>query len=529
MLKGRSRSRWRSGFIVAASLAIAIAPLGAPAAPLDPLLCTINDLGVLPTLPLDTDCDGDGVTPAQGDCNDRNPAIKPGAPDAPELTFTDTNCDGIDGDAAAAIFVAPSGDDAAAGTRTAPKKTLNAAIASASVAGFDVYVTDGTYAAAALMDDVSLYGSYTAGTWARAVSQQTIVTGAPEAMFADGDTGIALQLLEIRSIAPTTGSTYGLRAINGSSVSLEFVNVLAAPGAPAPGPGPVTPGVAGAQGLNGTQGSCDGSTPGTGGSGGSSPGWPGGKGGNGGPEGGAGFSGSPGAGPGGGSPGFPGSSGDPGGNGGNGGNGAPGSIGPHGSGGTGDAALASQIWTGRSGAPGSLGARGAGGGGGGGGGGQTCFFCNDGAGNGAGGGGAGGGGGGGGPGGAPGGGSFGIYLWNSTITIASGSVTAGNGATGGSGALGAPGGGGAPGGFGSTFCAGEIGRGGNGGFGGAGGQGGAGGGGAGGPSIALFKGGTSGSTLSGTTLATGAPGQGGTSPGGPAFAGAPGIAAATYP
>jgi hypothetical protein len=47
------------------------------------------------------DWDGDGVI--AGDCAPLDAAIHPGAPDAPDLSFADTDCDGIDGDAAGAV------------------------------------------------------------------------------------------------------------------------------------------------------------------------------------------------------------------------------------------------------------------------------------------------------------------------------------------------------------------------------------------------------------------------------------------
>jgi len=39
----------------------------------------------------------------------------PGSADKPDLGFVDSNCDGVDGDKAHAIFVAPGGDDNADG------------------------------------------------------------------------------------------------------------------------------------------------------------------------------------------------------------------------------------------------------------------------------------------------------------------------------------------------------------------------------------------------------------------------------
>src|SRR5262249_60826684 len=40
--------------------------------------------------------------------------------DTPDLKFVDSNCDGIDGDAKNAVFVAPDGNDAAPGTMKRP-------------------------------------------------------------------------------------------------------------------------------------------------------------------------------------------------------------------------------------------------------------------------------------------------------------------------------------------------------------------------------------------------------------------------
>jgi len=43
------------------------------------------------------------------DCDDSNAATYPGAADDPDGAFIDSNCDGIDGDIAKAVFVAPAG------------------------------------------------------------------------------------------------------------------------------------------------------------------------------------------------------------------------------------------------------------------------------------------------------------------------------------------------------------------------------------------------------------------------------------
>src|SRR5262245_2933286 len=73
------------------------------------------------------DEDADGYQ-APLDCNDFDPTIHPGAADEPDDAFLDTNCDGIDGDASRALFVAPGGDDSHPGTRSLPFQTIRRAL-----------------------------------------------------------------------------------------------------------------------------------------------------------------------------------------------------------------------------------------------------------------------------------------------------------------------------------------------------------------------------------------------------------------
>src|SRR4051794_18886719 len=93
-----------------------------------------------------SDFDGDGSLPP-ADCNNLDPAVHPGAVDKPDAAFEDTNCDGIDGTEANAMFVAVSGSDAASGTKANPVQTINKGIslANAAVPKRDVYVAGGTY------------------------------------------------------------------------------------------------------------------------------------------------------------------------------------------------------------------------------------------------------------------------------------------------------------------------------------------------------------------------------------------------
>lgn len=338
---------------------------------------------------------------------------------------------------------------------------------------------------------------------------------------------VALSLSQVTSGSATGAgsSAYGIRAVNGSTVSVVSSAVSSTSG---------VNGTTGGGGTNGTTAGCTGnnggaasgdSSPGGGAGGGCSPAPGGGAGGAGGnaatgATGSAGSSVGSTAGGGGGSGGSHNTSGCGawigGGSGSTGNGGNPGTGGAAGAGGAANGTSpsgAAAFWQGAVGGNGTAGQNGAGGGGGGGGGsGRTANFasCTNRAGSGGGAGGGGGQGGGtGGSGGTSAGGSFGIYSFNSTIAVTGTTVSAGAGGTGGAGGAG---GSGTVGGIGGNGGAqrengGAGGRGGGGG--GAGGNGG-GAGGQGGPSIAVLRAGTGALTQSGNTLNIGAGGAGGT-------------------
>jgi hypothetical protein len=66
--------------------------------------------------------------------------------DAPDPDLVDSNCDGIDGDLSASVFLAPGGDDGAAGTLEEPVRTIERALALAAEQGKPaVLIASGTY------------------------------------------------------------------------------------------------------------------------------------------------------------------------------------------------------------------------------------------------------------------------------------------------------------------------------------------------------------------------------------------------
>ncbi len=496
-----------------------VAPV-VPAPTPDPV-STTPTTGTTPTTPGDVDTDGDG-TVDRLDCAPLDPAIVPGKPDLPDLpAMVDSNCDGIDGDAAKAIFVAPTGVDTAPGTREAPKKTLNAAAAAAATAGAGtgVLAQVGSYPEVlTVRSGVSVYGGY-GSDWSRSATVRSAVGDAGSSGgTANGiHTPTTLQALSLTGRSGFDFSSYGMRVDDSPALRLDHLTLVAGNGLAGTRGADGADGRDGTDGTDGKPGSCDGDSPGQSVSGGASPvpGHQGGAGGMGGIpavigtqngfDGGAGgplgIGGAGGAGGASGDPGRGGKRGEDGVNGANGADGA-GEV-------SGTAAFGS--WAEGTGGNGTKGVDGGGGGGGGGSGAQTGATVDDGGGNGGGGGGGGGEGGQGGQGGRGGGGSFGLLVTRSSgLVLQDSTLTAANGGKGGTGGdrgdFGASGGVG----FGGDGCSdhSQLEPGGRGGFGGFGGAGGWGGGGAGGPSVAFYHAGVA-VTQARNTFSFGQSGAGG--------------------
>ena len=429
--------------------------------------------------------------------------------DVPDATFTDDNCDGIDGDVERAVFVAVTGDDFNAGTREAPFRTIQHGIDRAvALADKDhVYVSEGTYAEAIVLSDgVSVWGGYSAANdWERAASH-AVVIDVPDIITLN-QVGVeanglvsptVLGDVEVRTnFAPRSHVTqYALHGSGSPGLAIERCRLFAARGSAGRNGSDGSNGSNGENGGTGGQGDCQGPITGAGGSPGNNSGVAlrrGGRGGEGGAEGAnAGEDGEDG---GGGATGGNGGAGGPeGGNGSNGSIGSAGTAGANGAAGSASGSISATYWAAGNGANGVDGTHGHGGGAGGGGGGQGGPFVNDGSGNGGGGGGEGGGAGAHGNLGTGGGGSIGCFLHDSTgAEIRDSLIESATGGPGGGGGNGGSGGTGGNGGAGASLCPDEIGEGGDGARGGNGGRGGHGGGGAGGISCSIL--------LANTTLA----------------------------
>ncbi|MCB9519590.1 MAG: DUF1565 domain-containing protein [Myxococcales bacterium] len=522
--------------------------------------CSAGTCYIAGCLPGHYDLNGNREDGCEYECTDEDFAVE----DRPDPSFLDTDCDGIDGSPARAVFVAPSGDDTNPGTPQRPLRTISLAMDVVAADPFldSVYVAEGVYFGPGdgsggflpirMISGVNLYGGYEVGTWRRSTDNITRIAATSPAVIAEGlDQPTEIGGFQIEGAAGRTlpdgrGETsIGLLVRSSPGLTISNCQISGGVGGQGADAELGRVGLAGSGGGAGGRGEVDssglcsgnpapergfqgaspcGSTGGLGGSAARAGGTGGAGGGGLGPGGGGGGSGGAG-----GSEGFFGDSDSPGRPGTGGARGADGAPGEPGVGGAAEGDFdAGDILRAGSGASGGDGGPAGGGGGGGGGGGayggcggfvDTC----DGYGGAGGGGGGGGCGGHGGVGGGAGGGSFGLYVIDSPGVIVRRSTLLGAaGGNGGDGGRGGSGGnGGDPGPAGTTSCDGGVG--GLGGRGGDGGDGGMGGGGAGGSSFALVTVRSSEVNLTETVLTFGAVGPGGEG----GTAGAPGLQAET--
>ncbi len=438
--------------------------------------------------------------------------------DLPDPDGLDTNCDGIDGDAANAVFVsetAPAGGD---GSRARPFRTLGEGLRAVTAVRKQVLVAAGNYGeSVTLVEGAIVAGGYDAMTWQRG-GASVFTASCPVLVARNIAADTRLQSIEFVGRDSSSPGSSCVAAIIENSDGLRWTDSRIRAGRGADGAdgaaGTVSAMVAGAGG-NGTPGvraAASGNPQASGGASGSGC-FRGGAGGSG--------YGNPMTVPprpytasNGETPTLAAVSGGPGGTAGrlssqpldvssvgaNGGDGAEGATGARGASATMTFCSVSAMGYSAecaSGASGLEGALGSGGGGGGGGGANNCLTSEFGFnGGGGGGGGAGGCGGGPGAGGAGGGASIGVLVLGGRPTIQRVSIESASGGNGGRGGSGAAGNSGGSGGQGAACSIGGVpcrcmdnslvpARGGNGGRGGVGGRGGAGGGGAGGPSIGI--------------------------------------------
>lgn len=164
----------------------------------------------------------------------------------------DSNCDGIDGDAERAYFVAKNGNDANPGTREAPFQTIGHALAILDAMSSEidqVYISRGNYREnLELVDGISMYGGFDADQqWARHATYEVRIEGAHDrngnsigliGEDIDGVNPTVVQNISIHADAPADtidntlhgASSYGLHCTNCPSFVLEGVEIKAGKG-----------------------------------------------------------------------------------------------------------------------------------------------------------------------------------------------------------------------------------------------------------------------------------------------------------
>ena len=177
--------------------------------------------------------------------------LLPTQSDVPDLSFTDSNGDGLDGMRIGPVYVSTSGNDRNVGTIDSPMRTINAGLLRASLlGGRAVYVVGTSFSECVFLPSgADLYGGYRTGTFARdnafpANSVSTIGLGG----VAEDITGCNLQLINFNAASGTgpAGSSVGFIIRAGTSFTRIFKCGFIANNA--------TAGTAGTNGANGTAG-----------------------------------------------------------------------------------------------------------------------------------------------------------------------------------------------------------------------------------------------------------------------------------
>ncbi|MFT6629446.1 MAG: hypothetical protein ACJA1R_002723 [Flavobacteriales bacterium] len=178
-------------------------------------------------------------------CQSRTPA----ASDMPDTSFTDSNCDGIDGNLSLAIFVAQFGSDSNNGSRTQPVRSLTraAAIAAANPSGqSQILMENGVYESQAttyVNDNVTIAGGYirSGDVWTRGSGRATLRANLPPGVRTPGfsynpsfwpNLNIISDVnFEVSSAGTSGESAIALDCTNCTNVTMTNVTVSAGPGA----------------------------------------------------------------------------------------------------------------------------------------------------------------------------------------------------------------------------------------------------------------------------------------------------------
>jgi len=157
--------------------------------------------------------------------------------DVPDNNGTDSNCDGVDGNAATSLFVSPAGLDSDSGTKDAPFRSIGHAIsvASASKTPLDVLICEGTYAEnLTVTASTGLHGGYDCKTWARTGARAVVVPSSGVALHIEGVAGpMRMSKITFQSANATTagGSSQAVQIVGSKGISIDHSAIIAGNGA----------------------------------------------------------------------------------------------------------------------------------------------------------------------------------------------------------------------------------------------------------------------------------------------------------
>ena len=163
------------------------------------------------------------------------------------------------------VYVSPNGSDSNPGTKAQPVATPQRGLAIIEGSGGaynQLRIAQGSYSGGLSLtskdNGIGIYGGYDPTSWSRTLSPttSTTISGSPAAVVANGVTGITLQELNLtgQSSSNPSSSTYGILAINGSSLTLNGVAVRAGNGTSGSTGTNGSHGAAGSSGSNGGSG-----------------------------------------------------------------------------------------------------------------------------------------------------------------------------------------------------------------------------------------------------------------------------------
>lgn len=220
--------------------------------------CVPEDAGG-PDGDADSDADEPDADRRDAEVDDGPPCVPTAIPDVPDRDHTDDNCDGIDGDISASVFVDALGSDANPGTMGQPVATVSRGIELASSQGLpSVLISQGTYEEQiVLVGGVSLYGGFdSAHGWSRTPERPLVRSAGPAVIGTDIVTPTIVNWLDVEALDGTSPgqSSVGVMLVRCTDVQFRDVDVRTGDGArgesperPASIPGnPGDPGEAGA-------------------------------------------------------------------------------------------------------------------------------------------------------------------------------------------------------------------------------------------------------------------------------------------